>query len=81
MNLEEYAHRPQRRHIPRRMNIINTFTCMCSVCLYFLELRSYPNLPGKVLQVGSHKKHPPHVSANFPSYPDNHTFLKTPVIF
>ncbi|XP_011404894.2 PREDICTED: transcription initiation factor TFIID subunit 8-like [Amphimedon queenslandica] len=59
MNLEEYAQRPQRRHIPR-------------------QLRSYPNLPGKVLQVGSHKKHPPHISANFPSYPDNHTFLKTP---
>ena len=43
------------------------------------EIRSHSSQQRRVLQVGSKKQRPLHVSAHLPSLPDPHTYIRTPV--
>ncbi|KAH9508524.1 transcription initiation factor TFIID subunit 8 [Bulinus truncatus] len=36
--------------------------------------------PSKILQVGEKRKHPAHIPEHLPSFPDPHTYIKTPCI-
>ena len=49
------------------------------VCVSTAELRNYAQPQPKTLQVGTKTQRPSNVPTHLPSFPDPHTYIRTPV--